>query len=170
MKLWDCQKGENALIEVASYYALNLKIFTLIESIVIVLRKKTNQMSKMHVYHRITTIMLIWGLLRTSGDTTKVFFLIVDKTGDVVRFIYYLLSNFGNYTRLYMFLKRVKPMLIIMQLIQFVVVILHSTVTVMGDCENIPKVYYLIIANSVLFFWVYLKFYRENFNKKTHVK
>jgi elongation of very long chain fatty acids protein 7 len=170
LKLWECQnEGQNAFIEIASYYALNLKLFTLIESIVIVLRKKTNQMSKMHVYHRITTIMLIWGLLRT-GDTTKVFFLIVDKTGDVVRFIYYLLSNFGNYTRLYMFLKRVKPMLIIMQLIQFVVIILHSTVTVMGDCEKIPKVYYLIIANSVLFFWVYLKFYRENFNKKTHVK
>lgn len=154
------------LIEVLSYYCLNLKLFTLFESVFIVLRKKPNQMSKMHVFHRISTILLMWGLVKTTNDMTKVFFLLADKIGDVARFIYYLLSNFSNFTRLYMFLKQVKPMLIVMQLVQFGFIILHSTIAVSNTSCDVSKVYYLIIVNSVLFFWVYLKFYLKTFNKK----
>lgn len=50
----------------ASWYFLVLRLIELVETVIFVLRKKQNQVSSLHVYHHISTAVLLW-LTFTSG-------------------------------------------------------------------------------------------------------
>lgn len=117
-----------------------------------------------------STVLIFWCLLRFSSGSMKAFIMFSDKIGDVVRVTYYLLSCFTNYTSVFTFLKRAKPVLIVLQLIQLALVVLHALIAFSTKCD-VPKTFYFIIANSVLLFGLYLRMYLQAYHqKKTHVK
>jgi GNS1/SUR4 family len=170
--LFNCEtdKEKNYAIEVVAHYCLNLKLFALIESVFMVLRKKTNQLSHMHLFHQVSTVVVYWIMLRYSPGMMKMFLIFTDKTGDVVRFVYYLLSCFTNHTRVFTLLKQAKPVIIILQLVQLVLVSGHAIYAVTKKCE-VSNMFYLVILHTVVLFGLYLNYYRQNFlKKKTHKK
>jgi GNS1/SUR4 family len=64
--LWRCESfdflNENARLEIqiGLWCFLLLRIFEFSETIVFVLRKKKNQASFLHIYHHVSTVVLMW--------------------------------------------------------------------------------------------------------------
>lgn len=70
IKFWKCQSVDyentqkaNTLLTFA-YKTFLLKLLELVETVFFVLRKKQNQVSKLHVYHHVSTAMLAWILVK----------------------------------------------------------------------------------------------------------
>lgn len=74
IKFWKCQSVDyknslkaNTLVTYA-YQTFLLKLVELVETVFFVLRKKQNQVSKLHVYHHVSTATLAWILVKyTAG-------------------------------------------------------------------------------------------------------
>lgn len=73
IKFWKCQgvdfqKTEKALaILTYSYHTFLLKLVELMETVFFVMRKKQNQVSKLHVYHHASTAILTWIMAKYVG-------------------------------------------------------------------------------------------------------
>lgn len=68
---WTCIPNKNepvALMELCkhTWYFLILRIIEFSETVVFVLRKKQNQVSTLHIYHHISTVVLLWLFLKFS--------------------------------------------------------------------------------------------------------
>lgn len=59
-----------------TYFTFLLKIVELIETVLFVLRKKENQVSKLHVYHHTSTAMLTWIMVKYIGGIFLIFTII----------------------------------------------------------------------------------------------
>ncbi|CAG2172697.1 unnamed protein product [Oppiella nova] len=82
------------------------KLFDLLDTVFFVLRKKTNQVSFLHLYHHFMVIVEVFCLLNSTVHT--------------VMYLYYLLSAFGPQIQPYLWWKRYITRL---QLIQFAILI-----------------------------------------------
>lgn len=49
-----------------------LRLIELIETVIFVLRKKQNQVSPLHIYHHISTVVLLWSFLKYSSSELKI--------------------------------------------------------------------------------------------------
>lgn len=73
IKFWKCQSvdydnNQNSItILTYSYHTFFLKLVELIETVFFVLRKKQNQVSKLHVYHHVSTAILGWIMVKYTG-------------------------------------------------------------------------------------------------------
>lgn len=78
--IWKCEKfhflsdTQRATVVFGTWFFLLLRIFEFIETIFFILRKKQNQASFLHVYHHISTVLLLWIFM--TYDAGKAF-----KTG-----------------------------------------------------------------------------------------
>lgn len=75
IKFWKCQSVDYKSSHKATtlltfaYQTFLLKLVELVETVFFVLRKKQNQVSKLHVYHHVSTAMLAWILVKyTAGQ------------------------------------------------------------------------------------------------------
>lgn len=64
---WQCSIGKvpflDHMLSHASYY-LMLRIVEFVETVFFVLRKKHNQVSGLHVYHHISTVVVFWTFIK----------------------------------------------------------------------------------------------------------
>lgn len=73
IKFWKCQAVDyntnNKSIEILtySYHTFLLKLLELVETVFFVMRKKQNQVSKLHVYHHASTAILGWIMVKYTG-------------------------------------------------------------------------------------------------------
>ena len=70
-----------------------LKIIDLIETILFVLRKKNKQISFLHIYHHISTVLLGIIYIRYYAGGMAMLFPVLNCIVHVVMYTYYLLSN-----------------------------------------------------------------------------
>lgn len=75
IKFWKCQSVDyknnlkaNTLVNYA-YQTFLLKLFELAETVFFILRKKQTQVSKLHVYHHVSTAIFAWIVVKyTAGQ------------------------------------------------------------------------------------------------------
>lgn len=76
MKTWQCVHSKSNLDANQSAFVgfcfIMLRISELSETVVFVLRKKQNQVSTLHVYHHISTIILLWLFIKYNQSEFKV--------------------------------------------------------------------------------------------------
>lgn len=79
IKFWKCQSVDyksnrkaNTLVYFA-YQTFLLKLVELVETVFFVLRKKQNQVSKLHVYHHVSTATLAWIVVKYTAGQYKHF-------------------------------------------------------------------------------------------------
>lgn len=58
-----------------TYLVYLLKLVELVETVFFVLRKKTNQISKLHVYHHVSTACLCWIMVKYNGGKWEKYFI-----------------------------------------------------------------------------------------------
>ncbi|XP_043254215.1 elongation of very long chain fatty acids protein 1-like [Colletes gigas] len=147
-----------------SYYGFVIRVFDLFETIVFVLRKKNRQVSFLHLYHHITTVIVTWLNVKYVSTGMSLTIGIVNSTIHVIMYTYYLLSTYGPSVQRK--LQPLKPMITIAQMVQFVFLILYMLQTLRPTCRG------LLIPASVMFVnvWINLilfyNFYRKNYTAK----
>lgn len=163
------------------YYVILLRIVEFIETIFFVLRKKHNQVTFLHIYHHISTIVIFWMFLKHSGSEfsalanyfwlfflshtgmTDVYLGVINLVVHIFMYTYYLLSSVSFTKRL---MNKVKPFVTILQLIQFLIITGHCVVAIHPSC-NATRLFYIQFPNVFLLMYMFVKFFIQTYvNKK----
>ncbi|XP_078045414.1 very long chain fatty acid elongase AAEL008004-like [Augochlora pura] len=168
---WTCTEGleglpgvdTNTMVSV-SWYGLCLKIIDFIETILFVLRKKTKQITFLHVYHHASAVIVTWafvkyvpnGYLITVGGTNSLV--------HVLMYTYYLLAAHGP--KMQKILAPIKPMITIIQMAQFVVMFIYSIHMWFCDTPGMKIPITIMTVNIVVNFFLFYNFYKKSYIKK----
>lgn len=73
---WKCitnrkDAEERFELDQKSWLFLMLRLIELVETVIFVLRKKQNQVSSLHIYHHLSTVVLLWSFLKYSPSKLK---------------------------------------------------------------------------------------------------
>ncbi|XP_033214255.1 elongation of very long chain fatty acids protein 4-like [Belonocnema kinseyi] len=149
----------------ACYYSTMLKVVDLIETGLFVLRKKNNQISFLHVYHHITTVLVGVVFVRYVSGGMAVLFPALNGAVHVIMYSYYFLSSIEGIKDVVLPLKRYVT---IIQMVQFVIFLLHLLIALSPSCP-VPKFPVLVmIPNVLLNFTLFYNFYKKAYlNSKT---
>lgn len=77
IKFWKCQSvdyqhNDKSIASLTyAYHTFFLKLVELVETVFFVLRKKQNQVSKLHVYHHVSTAILGYIMVKYTGGKWK---------------------------------------------------------------------------------------------------
>lgn len=142
-----------------------LRLLEFLETIFFVLRKKSNQVSMLHVYHHMSTVALLWLHIKFSGGFMDAYLGAVNSAVHVIMYSYYFLSSFKQFVK---FTNYVKPFLTAIQIIQLVVLFGQCIVALLPGC-NASKVFAVQLANIAFLIFMFVKFFIKS-NKKSNKK
>ncbi|CAL7946957.1 unnamed protein product [Xylocopa violacea] len=150
-----------------TWYILCLKIIDFIEAGVFVLRKKQNQVSFLHLYHHVSTVAIIWLSNKYFVTGMAMTIPVVNCSVHVVMYTYYLLSSFGP--SMQKLTAPVKPLITIMQMVQFVILMVYSFQAFVPGCPGVKINAAMIIVDLIINFVLFYNFYKKNYvEKKKH--
>lgn len=86
-------------LAVTLWWVFLLKIADCIETVIFVLRKKHNQVSVLHLYHHVSTIILIWMHVKYLAGEMTSFVTLLNCTVHIIMYNYYFLATFGPHVR-----------------------------------------------------------------------
>lgn len=148
----------------ASYCFLLLKFFDFCDTIFFVLRKKSNQITWLHLLHHAIMPIGIWPGVRFVPGGHGSFAALFNSVVHFLMYFYYFLAGLGTSYRKFLFWKKY---LTLLQMTQFIVATLHSAaILFMKDC-HFPAAYSAwIISLEIPFFFLFLNFYLKSYVKK----
>lgn len=135
------------------------KFLDMFDTYFMVLRKKEEQLSFLHVYHHLT-IGFIWGLLLHHGvaNGTAFFGAWINSSVHALMYFHYLYTSLGYTNPLKKYLTQV-------QMLQFALCILHAVLAVAVDTQ-IPKPWAVLqLCYHMTLLYLFLQFYRSGVRK-----
>ncbi|KAL0120782.1 hypothetical protein PUN28_008459 [Cardiocondyla obscurior] len=161
-----CGANSEKQIEIL-WWGLCLKIVDLIETVIFVLRKKVNQLSFLHTYHHLSTVVFFWVLIRyfIHGFLTTIAML--NCSVHVIMYLYYFLSTFGpNMQRR---LLPFKKYLTLIQMGHIAFIFTYSLRGIAPNCGDETVKYFTLITflNGSINFLCFLNFYKSYKKAKT---
>ncbi|XP_072744130.1 very long chain fatty acid elongase AAEL008004-like isoform X1 [Anoplolepis gracilipes] len=148
------------------WWILLLKIFDLVETCVFVLRKKQNQVSKLHVYHHVSNIFFAWIYLKYILEEKATFISMVNCAVHVIMYIYYFISTNRKYRQI---ISPLKPFITRIQMVQFIAMIIFVLQVWDPNC-HVPKniqcatlLAFIFIINLLIFFYLFYDFYKKSY-------
>ncbi|XP_076277601.1 very long chain fatty acid elongase 1-like [Lasioglossum baleicum] len=151
------------------WLGLIIRLVDLTETVTFVLRKKERQVSFLHLYHHVSIILLGWYFTRFYAVQITVIPLVINSIVHMVMYTYYFLSSFGD--KAPKILQKVKPLITIMQMIQFVILILYAVVVYLPSCR-LPTIVPIHIGNLniIIYLILFYNFYRTNYKTQQKQK
>ncbi|XP_047344637.1 elongation of very long chain fatty acids protein-like isoform X4 [Vespa velutina] len=142
------------------------KFIEFMDTIFFVLRKKNNHISTLHVIHHGCMPMSVWfGVKFTPGGHSS-FFGFLNTFVHIIMYSYYLLAALGPKIQPYLWWKKYLTSL---QMIQFVLVMIHAFQLLFIDC-NYPKAFvWWIGMHAIMFYFLFRDFYVGTYKKKKNV-
>ncbi|KAI9584430.1 elongation of very long chain fatty acids protein [Glossina fuscipes] len=139
------------------------KLTELLDTVFFVLRKKERQVSFLHLYHH--TMMPICAFIGVKyfagGHVTLLGF--INSFIHIIMYTYYLLAALGPQVQKYLWWKKY---LTIMQIIQFLIIFVHTGQLQFQPNCNISKfIAGLLTFNAALFTYMFSSFYVRNYMK-----
>uniref|UniRef100_A0A182KCB0 Elongation of very long chain fatty acids protein n=1 Tax=Anopheles christyi TaxID=43041 RepID=A0A182KCB0_9DIPT len=150
----------------AVYYgwlAMCLRLIEFIETVFFVLRKKQNQVSALHVYHHISTFLIVWWSLKLSLSYQEMSIMVLNSIVHMIMYSYYFLSSFKACQP---FTNRVKPIITIIQLAQLVTMLVHVYAALQPSCAANKTIYTLHAINLVILISLFTNFYIQTYVRK----
>ncbi|XP_050542564.1 elongation of very long chain fatty acids protein AAEL008004-like [Daktulosphaira vitifoliae] len=146
------------------WWTYMLKLVEFLETIFFILRKKTNQVSGLHVYHHASTFILAWAATKFFPGGMASFPILVNSFVHIVMYSYYELSSLGpHYKKI---ANKFKKYITMIQLIQFGILVIHTLQAASSTCD-IPNWYvYGTVPDITVLFYLFYKFYRKTYNRK----
>lgn len=145
------------------------KFVDFIDTFLFVMRKKFDNVSALHVTHHATMPFATWWSLKFTpgGHVTFAFF--INSGIHVVMYSYYMLAAMGPKVQKYLWWKKY---LTIMQITQFILVILHSgQLLIWNPCQFPYAMVCWIGFHAVLYLLLFANFYSQAYKKKVvHVE
>lgn len=146
------------------YIFLLSRIVEFTDTICFVLRKKNRQISGFHVFHHFSVPIAVWFFVKFAPGGNSAIFPFLNTFIHTVMYSYYFLATFQP-LRPYLGWKKYLTQF---QIIQFIIMIAHSTQPLfMPDCQFPRTFLYINIFFSVVFIYLFTKFYIENYGKQT---
>ncbi|KAK9881693.1 hypothetical protein WA026_017212 [Henosepilachna vigintioctopunctata] len=142
------------------------------DTLFFVLRKKNRQISTLHIIHHGVMPLSVWFGVKFSPGGHSTFFGFLNTFVHIIMYSYYLLAALGPSYQKYLWWKKY---LTTIQMIQFVLVMVHAFQLLFIDC-NYPKAFvWWIGGHAVMFYFLFSQFYNETYKddrkeKKEKVK
>ncbi|CRK90395.1 CLUMA_CG004022, isoform A [Clunio marinus] len=167
---WRCEPYDRSpdgipmkLTMVAYYYYLS-KFTDLLDTIFFILRKRNDQVSALHVIHHGIMPLGVYFGIRFASNGHGSFFGFLNTFIHVVMYTYYMLAAFGPKMKKYLWWKRY---LTIMQMVQFIAIIIHSSQLFFHNPCEYPMFYaWYIIVKSLVFLLLFRAFYKKSYCSK----
>jgi len=138
------------------------KFIEMLDTIFFIARKKNNQVTFLHVFHHGALPMSYWTGLKFVPGGFGTMHAMINSFIHFVMYMYYGVAAMGPQYQKYLWWKKYMT---VMQMTQFVVVVIHSFQLMFIDC-NYPKPYgYAIGTYSAIFLVMFGNFYRHAYAK-----
>ncbi|XP_018343467.1 PREDICTED: elongation of very long chain fatty acids protein 1-like [Trachymyrmex septentrionalis] len=140
------------------WWALMLKVYDLVETVVFVLRKKDRQISFLHIYHHVSTFIYVWLMLSYFSHSFNIVTMSLNCSVHVVMYSYYFLSTFGSNMQRTLLL--VKKSITTLQMTHIAFIMVFSMQGFIPSCGAKMVKYYSAITSincmiNLLFFYNY---------------
>lgn len=133
------------------------------DTIFFVLRKKSDHVSTLHVIHHGCMPMSVWFGVKFTPGGHSTFFGLLNTFVHIVMYFYYMLAAIGPQLQKYLWWKKY---LTALQMIQFVLVMVHAFQLLFVDC-NYPRAFvWWIGMHAVMFYFLFSDFYKQTYKKK----
>ncbi|XP_014092371.1 very long chain fatty acid elongase AAEL008004 isoform X2 [Bactrocera oleae] len=134
------------------------KFTEFMDTIFFVLRKKTSQVTTLHVIHHGCMPMSVWFGVKFTPGGHSTFFGLLNTFVHIVMYTYYMFSAMGPQFQKYLWWKKY---LTTLQMVQFVLIMVHAFQLLFIDC-NYPKAFvWWIGMHAVMFFFLFNEFYKN---------
>ncbi|XP_062563470.1 elongation of very long chain fatty acids protein AAEL008004 isoform X1 [Armigeres subalbatus] len=125
-----------------------------------VMRKKTSQVSTLHVIHHGCMPMSVWFGVKFTPGGHSTFFGLLNTFVHIVMYTYYLFTALGPQFQRYLWWKKYLTSL---QMVQFVAIMVHAFQLLFIDC-NYPRAFvWWIGMHAVMFFFLFNEFYQTTY-------
>lgn len=134
-----------------------------IDTIFFVLRKKHNQVSKLHVFHHSFVPILCWFYLKFHPGATMAFFPLVNTFVHTIMYTYYFLATFGSKVQPYLWWKRHLTSLQITQFVLILIQLASIPLSTNERCQYPRAFLYVAFAGAILFLWLFYTYYLDTY-------
>ncbi|GJQ85711.1 hypothetical protein Trydic_g13401 [Trypoxylus dichotomus] len=140
------------------YYISKLTEFA--DTVFFVLRKKDSQVSLLHLYHHSLTPVETWILVKFIAGGHGTFSNLINNIVHVIMYFYYMVAAMGPEYQKYLWWKK---HLTTIQLLQFLIVFIHSAQLHYVDCGYPRFMGYLLLLHSSIFLALFSHFYYQTY-------
>ncbi|XP_049954171.1 elongation of very long chain fatty acids protein AAEL008004-like [Schistocerca serialis cubense] len=133
------------------------------DTIFFVLRKKNEQISTLHVVHHGVMPMSVWFGVKFTPGGHSTFFGLLNTFVHIVMYTYYLLAALGPRFQRYLWWKKY---LTVLQMVQFVLVMVHAFQLLFIDCDYPRAFVWWIGMHAVMFYFLFSDFYKQAYKRK----
>ncbi|XP_054706916.1 LOW QUALITY PROTEIN: uncharacterized protein LOC129216724 [Uloborus diversus] len=158
------QKPHFYKIAYAGWIIYLLKYAEYADTVFFVLRKKYHQITNLHLIHHAIVPIAIWTGLRTETCAFQMIPVIINSLVHVIMYSYYGLAALGPEIQKYLWWKKY---ITLMQMVQFVVIMLIYAVAHMINCATSTKILYFGVFLTSLFLILFANFYIQTYLKRT---
>ena len=142
------------------------QIIEFLDTFFFVLRKKNEHISFLHVFHHFAVPLSLWFAIKMAPGGHGIFFATCNSLVHAVMYLYYGLAAVIWQPHMRTKYLWWKVWLTRMQILQFVVVCLHSTQLLLDNSCQYPIVFtYILNFYSLLFFLLFADYYRKAYIK-----
>jgi len=145
------------------------KSYEFVDTVCMLLKKKFNQVSFLHVYHHSTIFFIWWVIAKYAPGGDAYFSVILNSFVHVVMYAYYLFSTLG-----FSFQKALKPYITTLQMTQFVAMLIQSCYDTLNPCDYPAPIVHLLggymITLLILFGNFFIQSYMKAGKKKNNDK
>nr|XP_012231549.1 PREDICTED: elongation of very long chain fatty acids protein AAEL008004-like [Linepithema humile] len=146
------------------WWVLLLKIVDLTETIVFALRKKDKQISTHHVYHHVSTVLLLWVSVKYVSGESSTFSTLLNCSVHMLMYTFYFLAAFGP--RVQAIISPFKQFVTIIQMVQLFAIIIYSLQILAPGCNTSIAFPTIILVNVAINLYMFYKFYRKTYISK----
>uniref|UniRef100_A0A0K8UPP4 Elongation of very long chain fatty acids protein n=1 Tax=Bactrocera latifrons TaxID=174628 RepID=A0A0K8UPP4_BACLA len=148
------------------YYLSKLTEFA--DTFFFVLRKKSSQITWLHVYHHSVTPLETWVLVKFLAGGNATFPNLLNNFVHVCMYFYYMMSAMGPEYAKFLWWKKYMTEL---QIAQFVLCIVHTTrALISSQCQFSKFISSLLLLNASIFFCLFMNFYMASYKKSQNQK
>uniref|UniRef100_A0A1A9X125 Elongation of very long chain fatty acids protein n=1 Tax=Glossina brevipalpis TaxID=37001 RepID=A0A1A9X125_9MUSC len=143
------------------------KLFDLLDTIFMVLRKKQDQVNFLHLYHHSSMVLLVWSSFKYLGIREEFGIVMTINSGiHVVMYFYYLVAAMGPSYQKYLWWKIYITRI---QIGQFLVPPLYMIAAIVRGCRLPSECILWIYINAVVFILLFVNFYRQTYTKSSKI-
>lgn len=142
-----------------------VKLIELLDTVFMVLMKKNNSITKMHVLHHCLVPVYAWYIIRSETGSYIFLFVVVNAVVHIIMYTYYAIAVLGPKYRKYIWWKRY---LTTLQILQFALVTAFLAFAHFKGCTTSKFIITSSVIISILFFYLFIDYYVSAFfkNKK----
>ena len=140
------------------------KFLDLADTIFFVLRKKTQQVTVLHVYHHSAVPILGYMAMKIAPLAPPVIlFVLLNSMIHTIMYLYYALAAFGQRFQRYLWWKRY---ITLIQLSQFIITGIYGFLTYFVSTGYPPNLIWIGLSQPPIFFALFFNFYLTSYRKK----